>query len=277
MGCTNTGTLIEVREYLAKQYEFSAFQHHYDDAGGEDMVLLLWLVHPDIDPAVDEFDEFQEYQYSSTMLAAHTVMNLANDIPCVRQIYDAIAPNVVDRDYNSWLAMRFEINSLPDRSDLSDLELVTEVLAKVDEGNAPQYMAKPPSEYDFGPKPDDACTWPEVREAIEAQYADVIDLANYGFTYYHMGNSTLLMGQIEYQYEEFEPFMEQTGVVTWNVMIETECIYPAIDEISLFFVDPYTADMRYWGHIPGNAKFDKNDPTTLPDLMIQLELEEYTP
>lgn len=277
MGCTNTGTLIEVRKYLAEDYEFSAFQHHYDDAGGEDMVLLLWLIHPDIDPDVDDFAEFQEHQLSAALLATRIALNLSNDIPCVRQVYDAIAPNVLDRDYNSWLAMRFMTRSLPHHSDFSDWSLLTEVLAKAVEENPPRYLDKPPGEYDFGPRPTDACTWPEVRETIEASYAEVINLANYGFIYYHMGGRTLFMAQIEYQHEEFESFMEQTGVVTWNIMVETDCIYPAIDKVDLFFVDPYTADMRYWGYIPGDAVFDKNDPATLPDLMMQTILEEYTP
>lgn len=270
--CPELDTLLAVRKYLSEEYEFEAEQQLADGV----TTLFVWIVEPDIDPAATTEDGILDGQTAAMLTAGRVANDLANEISCVGQVYDRISPMIVDKAYNAWFAIGIDTELLPVDASSDEMALL-DMLFEAGDENVPYVNYTAPSTYDFGPKPDDACTWAELRKSIEWHFGDAPDTENMGFTFYNLDGEISLVGQILRLYEDEHLFQSSFSADTWNIMSEVGCAYPPIDTVMLFVVDRESAKLLYRGFLPGDIEVDFNDPNSIFDIMNQMEIQEYAP
>ncbi|MBN2353846.1 MAG: hypothetical protein JXD23_14830 [Spirochaetales bacterium] len=122
--CLGTAVLERVDDLLAGK----TFELHYLIIRGE-RVLSVWLVVPELDD-VAAGPAFENARRLSLLTGARLGHRLVAEIPCVRILFDAFNPMIVDSRFNCWYRDIVPLaNLLPDRRP-ADEELIRSVLAR---------------------------------------------------------------------------------------------------------------------------------------------------
>jgi len=101
------------------------FESHYLIIRNQ-FVLSIWLVMPELDPYAPkaEVDANSRLAFVKGIRICHTI---ASRIPCVRELFNAINPMIVDRKYNCWYRDIIPMQNLLAGQNPSDEELVQSV------------------------------------------------------------------------------------------------------------------------------------------------------
>ncbi len=104
------------------------FESHYLIIRNQ-FVLSIWLVMPELDSYAtkDEVAANSRLAFVKGLRICHTV---ALKIPCVREVFSAINPMIVDEKYNCWYRDIIPLRNLPLEENPSDDELVQSAIRR---------------------------------------------------------------------------------------------------------------------------------------------------
>ncbi len=157
--CPGTAVLERVDDFLAGK----TFESHFLVIRGE-RVLSVWLVVPELDDGAAG-PGFEKARRLSLLAGARLGHRLAADIPCVRTLFDAFNPMIVDSRFNCWYRDIVPLaNLLPDRTP-SDGELIRSVLAR---DLKYSYRRRLPPRADRAGAVPPLAEWRSLRRALRA-------------------------------------------------------------------------------------------------------------
>jgi hypothetical protein len=92
-------------------------------------VLSIWLVIPELNPYApkDEIETNSRLAFVKGIRICHTV---ASSIPCVRKVFNAINPMIVDDKFNCWYRDIIPLQNLPSEENPSDEELIQSAIRR---------------------------------------------------------------------------------------------------------------------------------------------------
>jgi hypothetical protein len=122
--CLAVGVLAEVDRLLAGKI----FESHCLVIRGQ-RVLSVWLVVQEIDPAATGH-VFENSRKLALLSGARLALRVASTIPCVRDLFDAFNPMIVDGRFNCWYRDIIPLVNLPADPRAGDEELLRAVQAR---------------------------------------------------------------------------------------------------------------------------------------------------
>jgi hypothetical protein len=122
--CLAVGVLAEVDRLLAGKI----FEAHCLVIRGQ-RVLSVWLVVPEIDP-VAKGPAFERSQYLALLSGARLALRVNATIACVRDLFDAFNPMIVDCRFNCWYRDIIPLVNLPADPRAGDEALLRAVQAR---------------------------------------------------------------------------------------------------------------------------------------------------
>jgi len=129
----------------------------------DQFVLSIWLVVPEIDPYADKqaVDANSRLAFLKGVRICHTV---TSQIPCVRELFNAINPMIVDEKYNCWYRDIIPIQNLLAGQDATDEELLQAVKRR---DMKYSYRRTVPPQFDNYESILDVTMWKEFRKSIQ--------------------------------------------------------------------------------------------------------------
>jgi hypothetical protein len=250
VNCTAALVLAQVDQLLAGR----DFEAHYLTIGDK-FTLSVWLVDPDIDPATP----------SSGMAAADRQAverglsisyQIVDRIPCVRRVFDQVNPMIVDGRFQHWYRDFLPVGAFVGLRDPTTDDLIAAVEAAgtaLEEPRAavPQANQTPAAS---------SCSWPEVRAAVHAYLGADDNTAVYliiGSRLVDQGSPTPNAPDdvgVEVQWPVRDPAEAADPLVRErldHVAQALACLWPAIDSLEAFIVDPAGRTLVY-AVVPGS-------------------------
>ncbi|MBN1797932.1 MAG: hypothetical protein JW822_05125 [Spirochaetales bacterium] len=138
------------------------FESHYLIIRNQ-FVLSIWLVIPELDPCAtkNEVAANSRLAFVKGIRICHIV---ASQIPCVREVFNAINPMIVDKRYNCWYRDIIPLQNLPADQSPSDEELIQAVTRRDMKYSYSRTI--PPRMQDYADILD-TTAWKEFRASIQ--------------------------------------------------------------------------------------------------------------
>ncbi len=248
--CTAALVLAQVDQLLAGQ----DFEAHYLTTGDK-FTLSVWLVDPEIDPSTPQ----------AGMAAAdrHAVerglsisYQIVDQIPCTRTVFDQVNPMIVDGRFQHWYKDFLPVGAFlglhhPTTDDLIAAVEATGTALQESRATVPQTAQTPAV---------NSCAWSDARAAMHAYFGAEDNTAAYliiGARLVDQGTPTPNAPDdvgVEVQWpvrdaaEAADPLVrERLG----HVAEALACLWPAIDSLEAFVVDPAGRTVVY-AVVPGS-------------------------
>jgi len=249
--CTAELVLAQVDQLLAGQ----DFEAHYLTIGDK-FTLSVWLVDPEIDPTTP-LSGMAAADRQALERGLSISYQMVDQIPCAQQVFDQVNPMIVDGRFQHWYKDFLPISAFVGLRDPTTDDLVAAVEATgtaIQEPRAtvPQVAQTPVTS---------SCGWSEARAAIHAYFGAENNAAAYliiGARLVEQGNPTPNLPDdvgVEVQWpmrdtaEAADPVVrEHLG----HVAQALACLWPAIDSLEAFVVDPAGRTMVY-AVVPGSV------------------------
>ena len=237
VNCTAAVVLAQVDQLLAGQ----DFEAHYLTIGDK-FTLSVWLVDPEIDPATP-LSRVAAADRQALARGLSTSYPTVDRIPCAQRVFDQVNPMIVDGRFQHWYKDFLPISAFVGLHDPTTDDLIAAVEAtgtalQEPRATVPQATQTPASS---------SCGWSEARAAIHAYFGAEEDTAAYliiGARLVEQGNPTPNAPDdvgVEVQWpvsdkaEAADPVVrERLG----HVAEALACLWPAIDSLEAFVVDP---------------------------------------
>jgi hypothetical protein len=241
--------LAQVDRMLAGQ----DFEAHYLTIGDK-FTLSVWLVDPDIDPATP-LSGMTAADRRALERGLSLSYQVVDTIPCVQRVFDQVNPMIVDSRFQHWYKDFLPVGAFVGLHDPTTDDLIAAVEAtgtalQVPRAAVPQAAQTPAA---------GSCGWSEARAAIHAYFDSKDNTA----AYLIIGASLVQQGRptpnspddvgVEVQWlvrdtaEAADPLVrERLG----HVAQALACLWPAIDSLEAFVVDPAGRTLVY-AVVPG--------------------------
>lgn len=273
--CDANTVLRQVDTLLAGQ----AFEAHYLTINRE-LTLSIWLVDPDLDPAATESNlaENNRQAFGWGLAVAHQI---AYQIPCAQKVFENVNPMIVDRHYQSWYLDIIPFSAFPTIADPTESQLIVAV-----QRSGPEFAShrrSAPSTTAYPPAPENVCTWPAARTAIQQHFGPGRRNAA----------AYLLIGDPPAEQGPWNNYATTDVVVQvqWDVrtLAETDddavlpnierlatdlaCLSPPVDRLEVFVVDA-AGQLVVYGLVPGTLIRERVSP--LPEDRVLLHHTSLT-
>jgi hypothetical protein len=250
LGCTARLVLAQVDQLLAGQ----DFEAHYLTIGDK-FTLSVWLVDPDIDPATPQ-SGMATADRQAIDRGLSIAYQLVDQIPCTQRVFDQVNPMIVDGRFQHWYKDFLPVSAFvglhnPTTDDLTAAVEATGTALAEPRKTAPQAAQTPVA---------GSCGWPEARAAIHTYFGAADNTAAYliiGARLVDQANATPSSSDdvgVEVQLpardtaEAADPLVrERLGHVAEALV----CLWPAIDSLEAFVVDPAGRTLVY-AIVPGS-------------------------
>ena len=250
LNCTAALVLAQVDQLLAGQ----DFEAHYLTIGDK-FTLSVWLVDPKIDPTTPLAG-----MATADRQAVERGLSISDEIvekiPCAQRVFDQVNPMIVDGRFQHWYRDFLPVSAFaglhnPTTDDLIAAVEATGTALEEPRATVPQAARTPAAS---------SCGWSEARAAIHAYFGAEDNTTAYliiGARLVDQGNTTPTAPDdvgVEVQWtvrgaaETADPLVrERLGHVAEAVA----CLWPAIDSLEAFVVDPAGRTMAY-AVVPGS-------------------------
>ncbi len=250
LNCTAPAVLAQVDQQLAGR----DFEAHYLTIG-EKLTLSVWLVDPEIDPAAPP-SGVAAADRQAVARGLSISYQLVDQIPCVRSVFDQVNPMIVDSRFQHWYKDFLPVRAFVGLHDPTTSELIAAVEAAgtaiaEPRKTAPQTAQTPAA---------GSCGWPAARAAVQGSLG-----ADNTAAYLIIGAGLVEPGNLN------PNSADDVGVeVQWTVadtsaaadLLVRErlghvaevlaCLWPAIDSLEAFVVDPAGRTLVY-AIVPGSV------------------------
>jgi hypothetical protein len=250
VNCTAALVLAQVDQLLAGQ----DFEAHYLTTGDK-FTLSVWLVDPEIDPATP----LSGMAAADRQALAHGLSisyQMVDQVPCAQRVFDQVNPMIVDGRFQHWYKDFLPVSAFVGLHDPTTDDLIAAVEATgtaLEEPRAtvPQAAQTPAAS---------SCGWSEARAAIHAYFGAEANTAAYliiGARLVDQGNPTPNAPDdvgVEVQWpvrdtaDAADPLVRER---LDHVAEAVACLWPAIDSLEAFVVDPAGRTMVY-AVVPGS-------------------------
>jgi len=251
LNCTAAQVLAQVDQMLAGQ----DFEAHYLTIGDK-FTLSVWLVDPEIDPATS-VSGMAAADRQAMARGLSVSYQIVDQVPCTQRVFDQVNPMIVDGRFQHWYKDFLPVSAFVGLREPTTDELISAVEATgtaLEEPRAgvPQ-VGQPPAA--------NTCSWTEARAAVHAYFGPADDTAAYliiGARLVKQSNAAPNSPDdvgVEVQWpvrnaaEAADPLVrERLGHVAQAVA----CLWPAIDSLEAFVVDPSGRTLVY-AVVPGSV------------------------
>jgi hypothetical protein len=258
VNCTAALVLSQVHQLLAGQ----DFEAHYLTIGDK-FTLSVWLVDPEIDSATP-LSGMAAADRQALERGLSLSYQMVDQIPCAQRVFDQVNPMIVDGRFQHWYKDFLPISAFVGLHDPTTDDLIAAVEAtgtalEVPRAGVPQAAQTPPAS---------SCGWSEARAAIHAHFGTEDNTAAYliiGAGLVAQGNPTPTTAGdvgVEVQWpvrdkaEAADPLVrERLGPVAEALA----CLWPAIDSLEAFVVDPAGRTLVY-AVVPGSIIRARTNP-----------------
>ena len=248
--CTAALVLAQVDQLLAGQ----DFEAHYLTIGDK-FTLSVWLVDPEIDPATP-LSGLAAADRQAVERGLSISYEMVDQIPCTQRVFDQVNPMVVDGRFQHWYRGFLPISAFvglhqPTTDDLVAAVEATGTALEEPRATVPQAAQTPTVS---------SCSWPEARAAIHAYFGAADNTAVYlivGGRLVQQGNPTPNAADdvgVEVQWpvrETAEAADARVRERLGHVAQALACLWPAVDSLEAFAVDPAGRTMVY-AVVPGS-------------------------
>jgi len=248
--CTAALVLAQVDQLLAGQ----DFEAHYLTIGDK-FTLSVWLVDPEVDPATP-LPGMAAADRQAVERGLSISYEIVEKIPCVQRVFDQVNPMIVDGRFQHWYRDFLPISAFVGLHDPTTDDLIAAVEATgtaLEEPRAtvPQAAQTPAAS---------SCGWSEARAAMHAYFGAEDNTAAYliiGARLVDQGNTTPNAPDdvgVEVQWtardtaEAADPLVRER---LDHVAEAVACLWPAVDSLEAFVVDPAGRTMVY-AVVPGS-------------------------
>lgn len=248
--CTAALVLAQVDQLLAGQ----DFEAHYLTTGDK-FTLSVWLVDPEIDPATP-LSGMAAADRRALARGLSISYQMVDQIPCAQRVFDQVNPMIVDGRFQHWYKDFLPVSAFVGLHDPTTDDLIAAVEATgtaLEEPRAtvPQAAQTPAAS---------SCGWSEARAAIHAYFGTEYNAAAYliiGARLVDQGSPTPDAPDdvgVEVQWpvrdtaEAADPLVRER---LDHVAEALACLWPAIDSLEAFVVDPVGRTMVY-AVVPGS-------------------------
>jgi hypothetical protein len=260
IACDETVALMQAREYLAG-YESSVSWYKSD----ESKYLRFWVVSTELDPGSTEQDAITANAELAALESARLSDEIYRECSCAKEVFTHLNPMIVDSAYNSWYSSNFgvELFPLPDNPSQEDYVELLDL-------NPETAYVRTAAPFASGSEtpPDGACTWSELREAIEWHFGDMPKLGNDAFFLNLAEGEVIIEAHVESMRELRDSFDSELLMTLSNILLEVDCAYPPIDSVMLFTTDEISGDMLSMTITSGDAISGVTDPNSMLDAII---------
>jgi hypothetical protein len=250
VNCTAALVLTQVRQLLAGQ----DFEAHYLTIGDK-FTLSVWLVDPEIDPVTPQ-SGMAAAGRQATARGLSISYQIVDQIPCTQRVFDQVNPMIVDGRFQHWYKDFLPIGAFVGLHDPTTDELIAAVEATGTAPEEPRATAPQVAET----RTASSCGWPEARAAIHAYLGAEGNSAAYliiGAGLLEYGNPTPNTPDdvgVEVQWPALDTREAADPVVLerlGHVAEALACLWPAIDSLEAFVVDPAGRTLVY-AVVPGS-------------------------
>ena len=248
--CTAALVLAQVDQLLAGQ----DFEAHYLTTGDK-FTLSVWLVDPEIDPATP-LSGMAAADRRALARGLSISYQMVDQIPCAQRVFDQVNPMIVDGRFQHWYKDFLPISAFVGLHDPTTDDLIAAVEATGTALEEPRVTVPQAAQTPAA----SSCGWSEARAAIHAYFGAEANTAAYliiGSRLVDQGNPTPNAPDdvgVEVQWpvrdtaEAADPLVrERLG----HVAEALACLWPAIDSLEAFVVDPAGRTMVY-AVVPGS-------------------------
>ena len=247
--CAASQVLAQVHNLLAGQ----DFEAHYLTIGDK-FTLSVWLVDPEIDPATP-LSGMAAADRRALERGLSLSYQMVDQIPCVQSAFDQVNPMIVDGHFQHWYKDFLPVDAFVGLHDPTTDELVAAVKATGTALEEPRVTVPPAVHTPTA----GSCGWSDARAAIQAYFGAEANTAAY-----------LIIGAGLVGGNPRPTIPEDVGVeVQWtvggaagaadplvrerisHVAEALACLWPAIDSLEAFVVDPSGRTIVY-AVVPGS-------------------------
>ena len=250
VNCTAALVLSQVHQLLAGQ----DFEAHYLTTGDK-FTLSIWLVDPQIDPATP-LSGMAAADHQAVERGLSISYQAVNEIPCMQRVFDQVNPMIVDGRFQHWYKDFLPVSAFVGLRDPTTDDIIAAVKATGTALEEPRATVPPAAQTPA----TSSCGWSEARAAIHAYFGAEANTAAYliiGARLLEQGNPTPNLPDdvgVEVQWpvrdtaEAADPLvLERLG----HVAEALACLWPAIDSLEAFVVDPAGRTLVY-AVVPGS-------------------------
>ena len=266
VNCTAPLVLAEAERLLAGQ----DFEAHYLTIGDR-FTLSVWLVDPEIDPATPQ-PGMPAADRQALARGLSISYLLVDQIPCTHRVFDQVNPMIVDSRFQHWYKDFLPVGAFVGLHNPSTDDLMAAVEATGTALEEPRVAVPTAAQTPAA----SSCGWPEARAAIHAYLGAEDNTAAYliiGARLVEQGNTAPNTPDdvgVEVQWpvsniaEAADPLVrERLG----HVAQALACLWPAIDSLEAFVVDPAGRTIVY-AIVPGSIVRARLNP--LPPTGVRL-------
>jgi hypothetical protein len=266
LNCTAALVLAQVDQLLAGQ----DFEAHYLTIGGK-FTLSVWLVDPEIDPATPP-SGMAAADRQALERGMSISYQMVDQIPCARRVFDQVNPMIVDSRFQHWYRDFLPVSAFVGLHNHTTEDLIAAVEATGTALEEPRATAPTAGQTAAA----SSCGWSEARAAIHVYFGAEDNTAAYliiGARLVEQGNPTPNAADdvgVEVQWpvrdtaEAADPLVrERLG----HLAEALACLWPAIDSLEAFVVDPAGRTMVY-AVVPGSIIRARTIP--LPPGVVRL-------
>jgi hypothetical protein len=249
--CTAALVLEQVDRLLVGQ----DFEAHYLTIGDK-LTLSVWLVDPTIDPATNP-SGMAAADRQAVERGLSLSFQLVHQIPCLQRVFDQVNPMIVDGRFQHWYKDFLPVGAFVGLHDPTADDLIAAVQtagAALEEPRAtvPQAAQTPAA---------GSCDWAAARAAIHAYFGAEDNTAVYliiGAGLVDQGNATPTAPDdvgVEVQWPVHDAAEAADELVRERLNHIAEalaCLWPAIDSLEAFVVDPAGRTLVY-AVVPGSV------------------------
>ena len=214
----------EVLRAIKADFPYDEFAVHYNNFADFDNIatLIVWYVDPEIDPEAGEaeIEQNAELAKQNAILASQ---QLVQQHACIKSLFDAINPIVVDENYNGWFSGRAEVEKFSSSENLSESELES-IEAAFEIG---YLRTELPAAIQAAPS--DSCTWPETQQKIQNHFSPDRENVAFYFVKDEVGVNVWT------QWDGPTDFRAMASIL--NVAMELDCLHPSPTQLIMVIVD----------------------------------------
>jgi hypothetical protein len=244
VSCTAAVVLEQVDRLLAGQ----DFEAHYLTIGDK-FTLSVWLVDPEIDPAtpLSGLDAADRQAVERGLSISY---RMVDQIPCTQVVFDQVNPMIVDDRFQHWYKDFLPVGAFLGLHDPTTDDLIAAIEATGTALGEPRATAPEASQAPAA----SSCGWSEARAAIHAYFGTEDNAAAYliiGAGLVDTGSTTAntaddvgveVQWPVHDQASAMDPrIRERLG----HVALALACLWPAIDSLEAFVVDPAGRTLVY--------------------------------
>lgn len=216
------------------------------------LTLSIWMVDAQLDLAA-EGTMVDSQARRAFLTGARMSQGVAEQVPCVRRLLEAINPMIVDRAYNNWYIDIIPMRALPQGHPADD-----DLLAAIEQsGMDIAFLRRMPPQ----PHPTPAgqsCAWPQVKDQIHGLFGSARrNVATYPIIGYQPasrgpGDESGMYVAVQWDVASpAEADQQSVLAVLGQIKPIVSCLTPPLDRLEIYVVDP-DGKLLVYALVPGD-------------------------